>query len=408
MTGRVAYFNCAAGVAGDMLLGALIDAGADASVVEATVAGLGVAGWTLSFERTQRGGITATHAVVETDGEGHPHRPVSEIRGLLDDADLTARVRDRAWRVFDTLAAVEAAIHGVPADEVVFHEVGAIDAIVDVLGVCAALDALGVDRVVSSAVAVGHGTVRTSHGDLPNPPPAVARLFATRDVPIVGVDTTMEISTPTGVALLVALADSFGALPAIAVESVGWGAGTADPAGRPNVVQVLIGTPAAAATAPRPGRTAVVLEVNVDDVTGEVLAHTVAALLAAGAHDAWAAPIVMKKGRPAHVVSALADPALAEQVTAVLAAETGSLGVRGTALERWPRSRNVETVDVAGLPVRVKVSPGRAKVEHDDAARVARLRGLPLREVLSLAEAEARRRGSSPDDLPPGGGPTPA
>jgi uncharacterized protein (DUF111 family) len=134
----------------------------------------------------------------------------------------------------------------------------------------------------------------------------------------------------------------------------------------------------------------------------------VAALLAAGAHDAWVTPIVMKKGRPAHVVSALADPALAEQVTAVLAAETGSLGVRGTALERWPRSRNVETVDVAGLPVRVKVSPGRAKVEHDDAARVARLRGLPLREVLSLAEAEARRRGSSPDDLPPGGGPTPA
>jgi pyridinium-3,5-bisthiocarboxylic acid mononucleotide nickel chelatase len=389
VTGRVAYFNCAAGVAGDMLLGALIDAGADASVVEATVAGLGVAGWTLSFERTQRGGITATHAVVETEGEGHPHRPVSEIRGLLDDADLTARVRDRAWRVFDTLAAVEAAIHGVPADEVVFHEVGAIDAIVDVLGVCAALDALGVDRVVSSAVAVGHGTVRTSHGDLPNPPPAVARLFATRDVPIVGVDTTMEISTPTGVALLVALADSFGALPAVAVESVGWGAGTADPAGRPNVVQVLIGTPAAAATAPRPGRTAVVLEVNVDDVTGEVLAHTVAALLAAGAHDAWAAPIVMKKGRPAHTAAALVDPADVDRLATVLLAETGSLGLRATSVERWPQRRAEATIDVGGHPVRVKVADGRAKPEHDDAVAAARALGRPLRDVLREAETRA-------------------
>ncbi len=387
--GRVAYFNCSAGVAGDMLLGALVDAGADSSVVEDTVSGLGVAGWTLTFERTQRGGIAATHAVVKAEGGEHPHRPVSEIRGLLDAADLTARVRDRARRVFDTLAAVEAATHGVPADEVVFHEVGAIDAIVDVLGVCAALDALGIDRVVSSPVAVGHGTVRTSHGDLPNPPPAVARLFATRDVPIVGVDTTMEISTPTGVALLVALADSFGALPAIAVESVGWGAGTADPVGRPNVVQVLIGTPAAAATAPRPGRTAVVLEVNVDDVTGEVLAHTVAGLLAAGAHDAWAAPIVMKKGRPAHTVAALVDPADVDRLATVLLAETGSLGLRATSVERWPQRRAEATIDVGGHAVRVKVADGRAKPEHDDAVAAAHALGRPLRDVLREAETRA-------------------
>jgi uncharacterized protein (TIGR00299 family) protein len=389
VTGRVAYFSCAAGVAGDMLLGALVDAGADASVVEGAIAGLGVAGWTLTFARTQRGGIAATHAVVEAEDGAHPHRPLSEIRRLLDDADLTARVHDRARRVFDTLAAVEAEIHGVPADEVVFHEVGAIDAIVDVVGVCAALDALGVDRVISSPIAVGHGTVRTSHGDLPNPPPAVARLLATRDVPIVGVDTTMEISTPTGVALLVALADCFGALPAVAVESAGWGAGTADPAGRPNVVQVLIGTPAAAATAPRPGRTAVVLEVNVDDVTGEVLAHTVAALLAAGAHDAWAAPIVMKKGRPAHTVAALVDPADVDRLATVLVAETGSLGLRATTVERWPQRRAEATIDVGGHPIRVKVAGGRAKPEHDDAVAAARALGRPLRDVLRDAETRA-------------------
>jgi uncharacterized protein (TIGR00299 family) protein len=290
--------------------------------------------------------------------------------------------------VFDTLAAVEAEIHGVPADEVVFHEVGAIDAIVDVVGVCAALDALGIDRVVSSPIAVGHGTVRSSHGDLPNPPPAVARLFATRDVPVVGVDTTMELSTPTGVALLVALADSFGALPAIAVASAGWGAGTADPAGRPNVVQVLIGT-RAAATAPQPGRTAVVLEVNVDDVTGEVLAHTVAALLAAGAHDAWATPIVMKKGRPAHTVAALADPADVDRLAAVLLAETGSLGLRATTVERWPQRRAEATIDVGGHRIRVKVADGRAKPEHDDAVAAARALGRPLRDVLRDAETRA-------------------
>jgi uncharacterized protein (TIGR00299 family) protein len=388
VTGRVAYFNCAAGVAGDMLLGALVDAGADASVVEDTVAGLGVAGWTLTFARTQRGGIAATHAVVEADDGAHPHRPVSEIRRLLDGAHLTARVRDRARRVFDTLAAVEAEIHGVPADEVVFHEVGAIDAIVDVVGVCAALDALGIDRVVSSPIAVGHGTVRTSHGDLPNPPPAVARLLATRNVPVVGVDTTMELSTPTGVALLVGLADSFGALPAITIEAAGWGAGTADPAGRPNVVQVLIGTPAAG-TAPQPGRTAVVLEVNVDDVTGEVLAHTVAALLAAGAHDAWATPIVMKKGRPAHTVAALVDPADVDRLAAVLLAETGSLGLRATTVERWPQRRAEATIDVGGHTIRVKVADGRAKPEHDDAVAAARALGRPLRDVLRDAETRA-------------------
>jgi hypothetical protein len=176
--------------------------------------------------------------------------------------------------------------------------------------------------------------------------------------------------------------------------------------GRPNVVQVVVGLAAADAGhadgvgrhGRAPGQPVVLLETNVDDASGEVLAHTIGALLEAGAHDAWVTPIVMKKGRPAHTVSALADPALAEQVAAVLMAETGTLGLRGTTLDRWPSARTIDTVDVDGLPVRVKVSPGRVKVEHDDAARVAQLRGRPLRDVLSLAETEARRQG---DRLPP-------
>jgi hypothetical protein len=235
---------------------------------------------------------------------------------------------------------------------------------------------------------------------LPNPPPAVVRLLASRGAPVTGVDTTMELSTPTGVAALVALAERFGPLPAMTVERVGYGAGTADPAGRPNVVQVVVGTLVEPSATPGPGREAALLEVNVDDVTGEVLAHTVAALLAAGAHDAWATPIVMKKGRPAHTVSALADPALAGQVASRLTAETGSLGVRGTTLERWPAPRSTSTVEVDGLPVRIKVSPGRSsKPEHDDVARVARLRSLPLREVRFRAE-HAWRDTTGPDDEP--------
>ncbi len=382
----IAYVNCAAGVAGDMLLGALVDAGADPDDVAAALAGLGVDGYALAFERVQRGGIAATYANVVTDVHDHEHRPVSAIRELLDAADLPERVRGDAHRVFDALAEAEGAVHGIDPDDVELHEVGALDAIVDVVGTVAALHSLGVERIVSSPIAVGHGVVRTSHGDLPNPPPAVTRLLAARAVPVVGVETTMELSTPTGVAVLVALADSFGAVPPMCIERVGHGAGSADPPGRPNVVQVLVGDATGATTTPRPGRAAVQLEVNVDDVTGEVLAHAITAAIAAGAHDAWAAPIVMKKGRPAHTVAALVDPAAADAVAAVLLAETGSLGIRAVAVERWPQQRHETVVDVDGHPVRVKLASGRAKPEHDDAVAAATALGRPLRDVLRQAE----------------------
>ena len=381
-----AYVNCSAGVAGDMLLGALVDAGADRDEIGATIAGLGVDGYAIAFERVQRGGIAATFANVITDDHGHEHRPVSAIEKLLDAADLPERVRADALRVFAVLAEAEGAVHGIDRGDVELHEVGALDAIVDVVGAVAALHNLGVERIVSSPIATGHGVVRAAHGDLPNPPPAVARLLASRSVPVLGVETTMELSTPTGVAVLVALADGFGTLPAMSVERVGYGAGTADPAGRPNVVQVLLGTETQASPTPRPGRAAVQLEVNVDDVTGEVLAHTISAAIGAGAHDAWATPIVMKKGRPAHTVAALVDPADADRIAAVLLAETGSLGIRSVAVERWPQQRHETVVDVDGHPIRVKVAAGRAKPEHDDAVAAATALGRPLRDVLRQAE----------------------
>jgi uncharacterized protein (TIGR00299 family) protein len=405
----IAWFHCFSGIAGDMALGALVDAGADPDEVRSMLRRLPVGGWDLGFEPVLRCGIAATKAHVHAPETGVV-RTAAHIVGLVEEARLPDRVTRRALATFRALADVEGRLHRRPPEQVHFHEVGGLDAIVDVVGTAVALEILGIDEVRSSSVANGTGMVRAAHGLLPNPAPAVVGLL--HGAPTHGIQVAMELTTPTGAALLAATVTAWGPLPAMRVDTSGFGAGSREIDGRPNAVQVVVGRaladdgPGASQVGVAPGQPVVLLEANVDDASGEVLAHAVAALLDAGAHDAWVTPVVMKKGRPAHVVSALADPAVAAQVSLALSAETGSLGVRGTALERWPRARAVDTVEVAGLPVRVKLSPGRIKVEHDDAARVARLGRLPLREVISLAEAEARRRtgppaaATDPDDDP--------
>ena len=385
-TGTTTWFHCFAGIAGDMALGALVDAGADLEEVCALLRRIPVGGWKVDAQPVLRGGIAATRLEVST-AESAVVRTYAHITGLIDEARLPDRVRDRAQATFLALARTEGRLHRRPPEQVHFHEVGGLDAIVDIVGTCAALETLGVDRVCASPVATGTGMVRSTHGVLPNPAPAVVELL--RGAPTYGRDIAYELTTPTGAALLAANAVSYGPLPAMTIEATGFGAGGRDLDDLPNMTQVVLGTSVADRS---PGQPVVVLEVNVDDATGETLAHTVAALLEAGAHDAWVTPIVMKKGRPAHTVSALADVALADQVSRVLVAETGSLGVRGQTIERWPAARSAHEVEVAGLPVRVKVSAGRVKVEHDDAARAARRTGLPLREVVSRAEAAWRQR----------------
>ena len=385
----IAWFHPFSGIAGDMALGSLLDAGADHETVFAALAMLpGPDG--ITVESVQRCGIGATRVIVP-DEPDHHHRPYAAVRALLDASELPERVHARAVAVFECLAVVEGKIHGVAPDDVEFHEVGSLDAIVDVVGTCAALEALGVDEVRSAPVTVGTGTVKGSHGILPNPAPAVVALLAAAGAPAHGVDVPMELTTPTGAALLAGLARGFGPMPAMVPHAVGYGAGTRDLDGRPNVVQVVIGSAAAAPGLAAPGQPVTLLEVNVDDATGEVLAHAVGALLGAGAHDAWITPIVMKKGRPAHTVSVLADPALAPTLAMLLCAETGSLGVRGRTMERWPRVRDESVVDVGGMPVRIKIGAGRVKVEHDDAAAAALRLAVPIREVMERAEAAARR-----------------
>lgn len=383
---RLAWFHCFSGIAGDMALGSLIDAGADLGEVRALVERLPVSGWSVEAEPVLRCGIAATKLHVHAE-EGTVVRTASHIAALVEEARLPDRVSARALAVFGALAAAEGRLHRRPPEQVHFHEVGGLDAIIDVVGTCAALEVLGVDEVSASTVVTGTGMIRAAHGLLPNPAPAVVALLGSVGAPTTGIDLGIELTTPTGAAILAALATGFGPLPSMSIEATGFGAGSRDVDGRPNATQVVLGTTVEALGA---GQPVVLLEVNVDDATGETLAHTVTALLDAGAHDAWVTPIVMKKGRPAHTVSALADTSLAAQVAATLTAETGSLGVRGTSLERWPSARSVDSVEVEGYRIHVKVSPGRVKVEHDDAARVARRTGLPLREVISRAEAAGR------------------
>ncbi len=390
-----AWFHCFAGIAGDMALGSLLDAGADEGEVVAILERLPVGGWKLETQPTMRNGIAATALTVHAEESGIV-RTHSHIVGLIEEGRLPDRVRDRALAVFGALAEAEGRIHRRPPAHVHFHEVGGIDAIVDIVGTCAALEVLEVDTVHASAVATGTGMVRSAHGALPNPAPAVVELL--RGAPTYGREISLELTTPTGAALLSALVTTWGPMPAMTISSMGFGAGSRELPDLPNLTQVVLGELDAAAGLDG-GQPVVLLEANVDDATGETLAHCVAALLESGAHDAWLTPIVMKKGRPAYTVSALADPALAAQVAARLTSETGSLGVRGIRLERWPAPRSSATVDVDGLAVRIKVSPGRAKAEHDDVARIARLRGLPLREVRFRAE-RAWRDTASPDDEP--------
>jgi len=222
---RHAWFNCSAGVAGDMLLASLVDAGADAVAVGSILAGLGLDDYALTFELTQRAGVKSTRAVValHEHDDHHHHRAWSDIRAMLESADLPERVRARSQAVFAVLAEVEAKIHGVDVDDVEFHEVGAVDSIVDIVGVCAALEVLGIDSISCGPIGTGHGTVRTQHGELPNPAPATVSLAALRQIPFVGLDDRRELATPTGVAVMAALADSFGEMPRMSVTARGDG-----------------------------------------------------------------------------------------------------------------------------------------------------------------------------------------
>lgn len=400
---KTAWFHCYAGIAGDMALGSLLDAGADLDEVVTLLRRLPLTGWSLTAEPVMRAGIAATRAVVVTNDDVVV-RTYSHILGLLEEARLPERVVSRSTAAFAALAEVEGRLHRRPPAHVHFHEVGSHDTIVDVVGTMAALEVLSVEEVTASPVAVGKGMVRTSHGLLPNPAPAVVGLLS--GVPTWGRDVNLELTTPTGAAILAATAEGFGPMPYMHIGASGFGAGSREVDGFPNCTQAVIGV-RAGATSGGEGHPLAVLEANIDDATGETLAHAVTRLVDAGANDAWLTPVAMKKGRPGYVLSVLADPVLTRDLVDLIRSETGSLGVRITRTDRFASARHEDRVDVDGMPIRVKVSPGRAKAEHRDAARVASRTGIPLREVTAIAEAKWRDT-SGPDRPDPddGGPPT--
>ena len=388
---RLLYLDCVAGVAGDMLLGALLDAGADPQAVGAGLAGLGVEGLELRTEKVSRHAIAATHATVGA-APGQPQRDWRSIRTLIDAADLPERVRERAQETFRRLAHAEARIHDVEPEQVHFHEVGAVDAIGEVVGVALALEDLGVERVVCSPLPVGRGFVEAAHGRLPLPAPATLALV--EGAPLYGVEVDTELVTPTGAALVAALAAGYGALPRITLETAGYGAGSRDGAELPNVVRAILGAEIGPASRP-----VSLIEANLDDLLPELAPDAAAACFAAGALDVWTAPAQMKHGRPGFVLSALARPSEEEAVATAMLRETSTLGVRIARLDRIELERESRTVEVAGEPVRVKVGRLDGRVvnlapEHADCERVARSSGAAVKTVWAQALAAAHLEGT--------------
>ena len=390
---NILYIDAFSGISGDMFLGALVDAGLAEADLRAALATLPIEGYELEVRREKRGSLAATRVEVKLDAKAkQPHRHLSDIETILGAGNGA-----RALEVFRRLAEAEARVHGTTAQEVHFHEVGAVDAIVDIFGVCAGLEILGVERVVSSGLPMGSGHVDAAHGRLPVPAPAVVELM--KGVPIRPCDEVGELVTPTGAALAVTLADAFGPMPAMVVEKVGYGAGARESGRVPNVLRVILGQaagPASPLATPWQGADAAeidtvwLVEANLDDATGQTVGAATKALFEAGAVDVWVTAATMKKGRPGMVLSCLAPEGLVGAVEEAFFRETPTFGVRRSAVVRSKLAREHVEVETRFGRVRVKVGRRGGRVvtaspEYEDCRRLAAERGAALREVYGAA-----------------------
>lgn len=418
---RLAYLDAFSGLAGDMFVGALLDCGLELDALRAELAKLPLAGYSVRREVREKSGIRGTKFVVDLGGahahthgggehdhhhghghgEEHPHphrsedaggahghRPYREIRRLLEDSGLSPRVLERALAIFTKLAAAEGKVHGLPPDDVQFHEVGAIDSIVDVVGAAWAVDALGIDELTVGTLPLGKGFVRSGHGPLPVPGPATIEML--RGFPVRLQDGEWEMVTPTGAAIVAALARPAAMPPVMVVERIGYGAGDSDFRDRPNLLRVMLGAPTTAVGADA----LLLLETNLDDLNPEIYEHVMERLFAEGARDVFFAPIHMKKNRPAVLLSVLADPVRRDGLAAVLFAETSTLGVRVTPVERLRIEREQRAVETRYGTIRVKVGRGpggtfNVAPEYEDCKRAAAAASVPLKTVYQEAAAAA-------------------
>jgi pyridinium-3,5-bisthiocarboxylic acid mononucleotide nickel chelatase len=401
--GSVGWLDCSAGISGDMLLGALVDAGAPLADLQRAVDALGVEHVQLRVSDVVRGGLGARKVDVVVPSDGVATRTWADVRALLERAALAAPVRRTALEVFARLAAAEAAVHRLAVADVHFHEVGALDALADVVGCAAGLHALGLERLTASPVSLGSGTARGAHGPLPVPVPAVLALLAGAPVQAgasAAATAPYEMTTPTGAALLAATVSAYGGLPPLVLRRVGVGAGARDPAQVANVLRLVVGEPVPApgegAEEEPPGRLEQLVELaaNVDDLDPRLWPGVLDRLLAGGARDAWLQPVLMKKGRPAHVLSVLCDPALVAGLRRLVLTETTTLGVRERPVRRTALDRRTELVDLDGQPVRVKLglldgAVVNAVPEWEDVAAAAAALDRPAKQVLAAVTAAA-------------------
>lgn len=387
----IAYLDCFSGASGDMILGALLDAGADLGFVRSRLESLGIP-FELTVTAVRRCGIRATKVdVAAPEGTSSVMRTYGDAMRLLEGSSLDGALAVRAASIFGRLARAEAHVHGLPMGEVHFHELDGVDTIVDVVGAVSAFADLGADQVVASPVASGTGMVPSRHGPLPLPAPAVLEILGGGS--LYSRDVEAELITPTGAAILAEFAGSFGRMPEMAVARTGYGAGTRE-LDIPNVLRVIVGEPVAAAGGMGQTVEDLLIEATIDDSNPEVYPYVLERLVASGAVDAWITPVIGKWGRPAQVVSVLAPPGAEGDVVAALFAETSTLGVRVSPVRRWMLARRFVEVTVAGMPVRVKLGVRDGETvnvapEYADCAEVARAAGLPLKDVYREALAAA-------------------
>lgn len=382
---RTAYFDCFGGASGDMIVGALLDAGLPLTVLRSALGGLPLQGVTLEDRPATRAGLAGRQfEVIVSDDAPTPHRHLSDILSMLSESGLPPTPAEMAARIFRRLAHAEATVHGIEVEKVHFHEVGAIDSIVDIAGICTALDHLGVQRVECSPIPLGSGAVQTAHGLLPVPTPATAELM--RDGVIAPTDAKGELCTPTGAAALTTLADAFGPLPAMRVDAIGYGAGRRNTPDRPNMLRVFLGERDEHGQAD----TVVELTANIDDASGQILGAVLELLLAAGALDAWAVPIVMKKSRPGTMLCALCEQSRADALERLIFRETTTIGIRRRLCSRSRLPRTSKTVETRFGPIRVKTSLLDGQLctitpEFDDCVRAAEAHDAPIRAVQQAA-----------------------
>lgn len=387
----IAYLDCFSGISGDMLLAALMDAGLPTDTLQSELSRIELQGWSIESKKVARAGIACTKVDVVLEKKDQPGRRLRDIKSIIDGSSLSDSVKQKSIAIFERLARAEAAVHGSAMEDVHFHEVGAVDAIIDIVGAVIGLEHLGISEIICSPVNLGSGSVHTEHGRLPVPAPATAELL--KGVPVYSSYISHELTTPTGAVIISEMSSMFGPMPQMKIDKIGCGAGGLDIPGHPNILRIFIGE----TSQKYEEDAAVLIEANIDDMSPQIYDHLLERLMKAGALDVFFTPVIMKKGRPGILLSALTDRQTLEKVIDTIFRETTSIGLRIKEVGRRKLPREIVEVETAFGKVRIKASRLGEEVltispEYDDCRRIATEKNIPLKKVMQAAKAEYMKR----------------